>query len=152
MIIFHPTDFLLVLVFVAKNCETLLTPTYNHLSITLFRNQVMDKCQNITAGLKILTKIQTFVEQIFSFLESWYSFKPITIILIMYVNYPQMYAKYFSLTSPEVRSALLPLLLNIKILKILSNRLLFLALHTGKFQSYLRCPSNLPHRFLIDDW
>ena len=70
MIIFHPTDFLLVLVFVAKNCETLLTPTYNHLSITLFRNQVMDKCQNITAGLKILTKIQTFVEQIFSFLES----------------------------------------------------------------------------------
>ena len=31
MIIILPTDFLLALVFVAKNCETLLTPTYRHL-------------------------------------------------------------------------------------------------------------------------
>ena len=43
MIIFLPTDFLLALVFVAKNCETLLTPTYSHLSIIPFRNQVMYK-------------------------------------------------------------------------------------------------------------
>ena len=43
MIIFRPTDFLLALAFVAKNCETLLTPTYSHLSIIPFRNQVMHK-------------------------------------------------------------------------------------------------------------
>ena len=38
MIIFRPTDFLLALVFVAKNCEALFTPTYSHLSIIPFRN------------------------------------------------------------------------------------------------------------------
>ena len=43
MIIFRGTDFLVALVFVAKNCETLLTPTNSHLSIILFRNQVMHK-------------------------------------------------------------------------------------------------------------
>ena len=69
MIIFRPTDFLLALVFVAKNCETLLTPTYSHLSIIPFRNQVMLK-RIVTAGLKILTKVQTSVQQIFLFLES----------------------------------------------------------------------------------
>ena len=69
----------------------------------------------------------------------------------MYVNYSQMYAKYFSLTSLEVKSAWLLLLLDMTIFKISSNRLLFLAVHTGKFRLYLRCPSNLPHRFLIDD-
>ena len=35
--------------------------------------------------------------------------------------------------------------------KIPSNRLLFLVVHTRKFQSYLCCQSHLPHRFLIDD-
>ena len=43
MIIFCPTGFLLALVFVAKNCETLLTPSYSHPTIILFRNQVMRK-------------------------------------------------------------------------------------------------------------
>ena len=43
MIIFRLTDFLLALVFVAKNCEVLLTPTYSHLSTIPFRNLVMDK-------------------------------------------------------------------------------------------------------------
>ena len=43
MIIFRPTDFLLALVFVDKNCETFLTPTYSHLSIIPFRYQVMHK-------------------------------------------------------------------------------------------------------------
>ena len=52
-----------------------------------------------------------------------------------------MYAKYFSLTNSEVRPAWLLLLLDTKILKISSNRLLFLAVHTRKFQSYLCCPS-----------
>ena len=52
----------------------------------------------------------------------------------MYIDYPQMYAKYFFLTSPEVMSAWLLLLLDMTILKIPSNRLLFLAVHTRKFQ------------------
>ena len=43
MIIFRPTNFLLALVFVAKNCETLLTPSYSHLSIIPFRNKVVYK-------------------------------------------------------------------------------------------------------------
>ena len=43
------------------------------------------------------------------------------------------------------------LLLDMTIFKIPSNRFLFLAMHTRKFQSYLCCPSELPHRFLIDD-
>ena len=43
MIIFRPTDFILALVFLAKNCEALFTPTYSHLSIIPFRNQVMYK-------------------------------------------------------------------------------------------------------------
>ena len=43
MIIFRPTDFLLALVFVAKNCDTLFTSTYSHLSIIPFRNQVIYK-------------------------------------------------------------------------------------------------------------
>ena len=43
MIILRPTDFLLASVLVAKNCDTLLTPTCSHLSIIPFRNQVMYK-------------------------------------------------------------------------------------------------------------
>ena len=70
----------------------------------------------------------------------------------MCIDYPKMYAKYFSLTSPKVSSAWLTLLLDITIFKIPSNRLLFLAVHTRKFQSYMSCPSDLPHRFLIADW
>ena len=70
----------------------------------------------------------------------------------MYIDYPQMYAKYFSLASPKVRSARLLLLLDMTIFKIPSNRLLFPAVHTRKFQSQLCCPSDLLHRFLIDDF
>ena len=43
MITFRPTDFLLALVFIAKNCETLVTTTSTHLSIIPFRNQLMHK-------------------------------------------------------------------------------------------------------------
>ena len=89
----------------------------------------------------MLTKIQTSVQQILLFLESWYSFKATTIMKIMHINYPQMYAKYICLTSPKVRSAWLLLLLDMIIFKIPSNRLLFLAVHTRKFQSYLCCQS-----------
>ena len=62
-----------------------------------------------------------------------------------------MYAKYFSLTSPEGRSLWLLLLLDMTIFKTPSNRLLFLAVHTRKFPSYLCCRSDPPHRFLVDD-
>ena len=43
MITFRPTDFLLALVFVAKNYKTLVTTTFGHLSIIPFRNQVIYK-------------------------------------------------------------------------------------------------------------
>ena len=69
----------------------------------------------------------------------------------MYIDYPQIYVKGFSLTSPKVRSAWLMVLLDTAIFKIPSNRLLFHAVHNRKFQSYLRCPSDLSYRFLIDD-